>query len=301
MVEVTTRTLQGRHLLRPSPEVNQTILGVLGRAQRRTEMGICAFNFLSNHYHILLRPESALQLSEFMGFVNGNIARKVGRLHDWRDRMWSRRYQHIIVSDEPEAQIARLKYVLAQGVKEGLVAKPEDWPGAHCVGQLVSGNPQIYGGVWRDQTAEYNARRAGKVLQPEEFLFREVFELRPLLCFEGASWSERRDHARALVKEIEHSARQRFRETGKRPLGAKKILLQVPEFRPEHLEHSPAPACHAASIEHYRQLRREYWEFLAAYREASERLKQGLPDPVFPPGSFPPRLPYVPESRAGPQ
>ena len=80
---------------------------------------------------MLVVPESTKQLSEFMGFVNGNIARKVGLLHDWRGKLWDRRYQHIIVSDEPEAQIRRLKYLLSQGVKEGLVRNPEDWPGVH--------------------------------------------------------------------------------------------------------------------------------------------------------------------------
>ena len=134
----------------------------------------------------------------------------------------------------------------------------------------------------------------------QRILFREIFELRPLQCFAGASWSERRGQARVLVKEIEESACQHFRETGKRPLGVKKIFVQVPDFRPKHLDHSPAPACHAASIEQYRQLRREYREHFASYREASERLKKGLADPKFPPGSFPPRLPYVPEFRAGP-
>ncbi len=34
LVEVTGRTVQGRFLLQPSPEVNQAIKGTLGRAQR---------------------------------------------------------------------------------------------------------------------------------------------------------------------------------------------------------------------------------------------------------------------------
>ena len=105
LAEITTRTFQGRYLLRPSDEVDCTILGVLGRAQRRTELDLCAFAFLSNQYHMLVVPESTKQLSEFMGFVNGNIARKVGPLHEWRGKLWDRRYQHILVSDEPAAQI----------------------------------------------------------------------------------------------------------------------------------------------------------------------------------------------------
>lgn len=41
---------------------------------------------------------------------------------DWPDGIWSDRYTAIPVSDEPAAQVDRLRYVLAQGVKEGLVA-----------------------------------------------------------------------------------------------------------------------------------------------------------------------------------
>ena len=79
------------------------------------------------------------------------------------------------------------------------------------------------------------------------------------------------------------SARRRYRETGKRPLGEKKILLQVPHFRPEHVESSPAPAYHAASSEHYQQLKERYCEFHAAYREASERLRPARGHAVEPP------------------
>ena len=59
VVEVTARTLHGRFLLRPSPEVNDIILGALGRAQARYGVELYAFVFLSNHFHLLLRVDSA--------------------------------------------------------------------------------------------------------------------------------------------------------------------------------------------------------------------------------------------------
>jgi hypothetical protein len=40
IVEVTTRTLQGRLLLRPSPELTDIILGVIGKAQDLYKMSI---------------------------------------------------------------------------------------------------------------------------------------------------------------------------------------------------------------------------------------------------------------------
>ena len=37
-----------------------------------------------------------------------------------------------MISDEEEMQVARLKYVLAHGVKEGLVARVEEWPASNA-------------------------------------------------------------------------------------------------------------------------------------------------------------------------
>jgi hypothetical protein len=49
LVEITTRTLQGRLLLKPSPELTDLILGVIGKAQTLYGMTIHAFVFLSTH------------------------------------------------------------------------------------------------------------------------------------------------------------------------------------------------------------------------------------------------------------
>jgi hypothetical protein len=56
-------------------------------------MAIHAFVLVSTHAHFLLSPSSAGQLARFMQFVNANIAKEAGRLHLWRDRLWSRRYR----------------------------------------------------------------------------------------------------------------------------------------------------------------------------------------------------------------
>jgi REP element-mobilizing transposase RayT len=78
VVEITTRTVHGRLLLRPSAEVNDLVLGVIGRAQHLFGVEIHAFVVMSNHMHILASVRDAAQLASFMSFVNGNIAREVG-------------------------------------------------------------------------------------------------------------------------------------------------------------------------------------------------------------------------------
>jgi REP element-mobilizing transposase RayT len=91
----------------PSPTLNRAILGVLGRAQRLYPIQIHAYCFLSSHYHLLVTADDALQLAEFMNHLNSNLAREIAHLTGWTDKIWSRRYEAIQVSDEIEAQVDR--------------------------------------------------------------------------------------------------------------------------------------------------------------------------------------------------
>src|SRR3954462_10076672 len=50
LVEVTCRTLQGRLLLRPDPELNDIAAGILGRSQRLYPVDIVGYIVMSTHY-----------------------------------------------------------------------------------------------------------------------------------------------------------------------------------------------------------------------------------------------------------
>src|SRR4051812_5811167 len=140
LVEVTCRALQSRLLFRPSPVLNQIIIGTLARAkQRHDKVRVCFFVGLSNHMHILLWVEDAQGLAKFMGYFQSKLAREVGRLTSWKEKIFGRRYQAIVVSNEEKAQVERLRYGLAHGAKEDLVERPRDWPGVHCVRALLEG------------------------------------------------------------------------------------------------------------------------------------------------------------------
>lgn len=95
LMEVTSRTIQSRFLLRPSPDLNEIIVGALGRARELYPVELCGAAFLSNHYHLLLWVPDAKRLPDFMGHFNSNLAREVGRRTRWGDKIWSRRYQSI--------------------------------------------------------------------------------------------------------------------------------------------------------------------------------------------------------------
>lgn len=292
LVEITCRTVQGRFLLRPSPELNRRVLGVLGRAQRRTGLEIHAFFFASNHYHLLASPETPEQLVDFMRHIQSNIAREVGDLHDWNERFWSRRFRDIPVSDEPEAQVERLRYILAHGVKEGLVTRCRDWPGAHSVGALLDGEP--LSGVWYDRTALYEARRTDKDARLKDVASVETVELTPLPCWKHLDAEAVRERVARLVAEIEESHELDRQARRARVAGAHAVLRRHPHERPEKVKRGPAPRFHTATKEAWLALRESVQRFTEEFRAAAERLRSGLAEPGFPPGSFPPNLPPVP-------
>ncbi|HEX4954167.1 MAG TPA: transposase [Thermoanaerobaculia bacterium] len=296
MVEVTCRTIQERHLLRPSPAFNEVVVGVLGRAQRRTGLLIHAVAFMSNHYHLLVSPESAQQLAEFMGYLNGNLAKEAGRLHGWKDRLWSRRYQAISVTAEESAQVGRLRYLLSHGCKEGLVQSPLQWPGVHAARALAQG--VALRGTWFDRTREYEARRQGKCVGEQDFAETEEVHLTPLPFWEALTEEQRRELVWEMVRDIEREAEAGGRTQGQQVSGERSVVSQDPHSRPVQPKRSTAPLVHAGSCAARLAFVGAYRLFVGAFRAAAERLRAGDLGVRFPEGSFPPALPFVPV-RAG--
>ena len=291
LVEVTSRTLHGRLLLRPSRELNDLIGGILGRAQRRYEVEIVAYAFLSNHYHLLVCVRDARQLAGFMGYLNGRLAREISRLTGWSGKIWARRYQAIVVSEEELAQVQRFAYVLSHGCKENLVAHLREWPGAHCVHALLDGEPLT--GHCFDRTREHAARQRGENFDLYRYATAETVTLAPLPCWKGLTPEEYRQRVSDVVERAEADAAAERQSTKARPLGVATIRSQDPYSRPRRLKRSVAPLLHAASREVRRRFRDAYAAFVAAYRRAAERLRAGDAAPPFPIGCFPPALPFV--------
>lgn len=286
-MEVTCRTVQGRLLLRPSRRLNEIVLGVLGRAQARYGMTVHAFVAMSNHLHLLLSPSSPRQLARFMGFVAANLAKEAGRMHFWRGPFWARRYQAIVVTDEEEAQMGRLLYILRHGVKERLVACPEDWPGAHSVSALLEGRPLQ--GLWIDRTLLHRLRRKDLVPGDQAGCFTETLVLAPLPCWRHLSSTDHRGRVAELIALVDEEGRRLDR--GGEVIGGDRVLRQNPHEQPMRSKRSPAPLVHAACRAMRLAFLRGYRLFVAAYRLAAAKLRAGDRLVEFPERAFPPPLP----------
>ena len=182
-----------------------------------------------------------------------------------------------------------MRYVLAQGVKEGLVARALDWPGATSVPALRDGSMQC-DGVWYDRTTAYRANRAGLDLRPEDWTEQETVELTPLPALAHLSAEHYAAAILEMVMEIEQAAAEGW---GREPLGSEALLAQHPHTPMPRPERIPIPLVHAATVQAWLAFKATYRAFLATYRFASAQLRAGVRWITFPQGSFPPPLPFV--------
>ena len=281
-VFVTARCCQARMLMRPSRETNEVLGGVLARGARLMGVEVFAFSFQSNHLHLLVRAPRG-NLSKFMQYVMSNVARKVGWLVRWRGTFWERRYSAEPVLDD-EALVERLRYVLAQGVKDGLVRRCRDWPGLSCLRMLVRGSRRTF--LWFGWSNRWKARndQASTDRFHPRWAERETLELAVLPHWAGLSRKHRARCVLELVRESEREAEG----THERVLGRAAVLSQHPHHRPSRPKRSPRPYCHAtratvrrAFIEHYRA-------YVASFRAASARWRRGEFGAEFPLGAIKP-------------
>ena len=304
LVEVTTRTFQGRYFLRPTTEVREIILGVLGRAQRIYSMEVCLIAFASNHWHGLLVPTDADQLASFMNYVNGEIARKIKALVPWKGRFWHERYTPIEVSSEPAAQRARFRYLLSHGVKENLVERPEQWIGVNGVRAWLHGEPLK--GYWFDKTREYRARKLvknrGKAFDRLAFADEEELNLSPLPTWaaEGLELPQIRQEIEEMVDEVVHLARLERQMSGRsKVLGVEAVLAKPWGYLPDELPKRIRPLLHHRSRDAFEHWLAGYREFVAAYRLTSEGYRKGRLGVRFPERCFPPARPFTSDGRVG--
>jgi hypothetical protein len=225
-----------------------------------------------------------------MGYVNSNLAREAGRLIGWREKFWARRYQTILISAEESAQMDRLAYIISNGLKEGLVAAPQEWPGVHCIGSLLSGEPLA--GYWFDRTQEYAARNRKEEFDRLQFASRETLTLDPFPCWRGLTQVQIRKRVTGLLNKVQTDTESSRK--GAPPLGPEVILEQDPHSTPQRSKRSPAPFCHAVTKEARRELWEAYSRFVEAFRFAAEKLRRRDFLAKFPSGSFPPAQPFIP-------
>ena len=291
IVEIVNRTLQGRHLIKPSPFFNAIIIGALAKAQQKHGVEIYCGAFANNHFHLLLKAESVRAQAGFMRDFTRKLSIESGIAYDWQGTTFPERYRSTEVSAEPEAQIERLTYLLQHGTKENLVASPSEWPGVQFCNALTSG--EALKGIWINRSAYYRAKQRGKDVTLDDFTEHLELKLSPLPCWCDLDHETRQELVKGIVRQIEQETALRHTREKTEPLGIAAVLGGDPHFRPKQLRTPPKPYVHAASRRVRREMREALSLVVSAYSQAASRLRAGDFSVRFPENTFPSRLPFV--------
>ena len=268
-------------------------MGVLAKALELYAVNLHAIVVLSSHYHALATYDDPKVMADFHGYLNTNLSKEVDQVHDWPGTVFPGRYHHVELSPEPEVELARLRYLMENGVKEGLVLSPLDWPGVSSTESLISGEPMK--GVWINRTAFHAALNRGEDVFEEDFAEEKEVHLKPLPSLAHLSREERRQIVLDMVRNIENEAIAKHKADGTTPLGVQGILSRDPHYRPKKLKKSPRPWFHAFDPKIRKAMVTALLLIVAAYRDAADRVKEGCKNVQFPIHTFPPGLPFVRE------
>ncbi len=224
------------------------------------------------------------------------------------EKFWGRRFRPMIVAEDEESQIRRLKYLTGQGVADDLIESPLDWPNLNPTKAILDDEPLV--GYWFNRDRERRARLKGLEFEKYDFATRYEVHLQPPPALRHLPPEEYRELIRRLVREVEEEAAAA--RGGKSVLGVERILKQDPLVHPtgKSPKKSPAPMLISASDpDEYHRIRGDFEEFLVDYRSASalsrvlSKSGGGLsldpskevifPKGSFPQGCFPPALPFI--------
>jgi len=269
---VTRSCTQRQFLLRPDPETNNAFIYCLAVAAERYQIDILDFVQMSNHLHdgIYDRDGNA---PAFYEHFHKLLARCMNALRGRWENFFSSEQVCVVRLETREDVINKLVYIATNPVKDDLVARVEDWPGASGYRALMSGEPlratrpKHFFADDGDMPAEVTL----ELTIPPEFGDRET-----LLA-----------EVRERVTTVELEAAQRRARTGKRVLGRYAILRQSWRESPTSREprRGLRPTIAARSLWARLEAIQRKRDFVVAYRKARAALLAGTPIP-FPHGTY---------------
>lgn len=274
---IVVKTEGSRFWLSPNHEVRRTIGGILARYQEMCGVKLYAYNFLSNHAHLLLQAPRG-NTDEFFENVNREIARRLNWIHHRSGKFWAKRYGDNEVLSENDVLEAFL-YITNNPVRHGLVSHPGLWPGLNSYKQSLNERPKYY------SFYHYSAVRE------EDRISKHTLQLSPLPQFEDLSRGKRIKVMQELIEENALRYVEARQAQGLPFLGVREIQAQDPHDSPQ----KPAkplrtPACYSKDPLLIKEHRLKEQQRRNQYAEASARFRLGHLDTSFPLFTYKPPL-----------
>src|SRR5262245_22159245 len=137
---VTRRCTQRQFLLRPDRETNNAVIYCLAVAAQRYQIDVLDFIQMSNHLHDALYDRYG-NAPAFYEHFHKLLAKCMNALRGRWENFFSSEQVCVVRLGNREDLIDKLVYVATNPVKDGLVERVDDWPGASGYRALLRGEP----------------------------------------------------------------------------------------------------------------------------------------------------------------
>lgn len=117
----------GRNPVFFTPANYEYCLRLVKRYLTKYAVAVIAYCLMPNHYHFLLRQDSELPLSKFIGVLFNAYAQAVNKQQMRSGSLFEGRFRHCWI-DREEYLTHLCRYIHLNPVKAHLVQQPEDWP-----------------------------------------------------------------------------------------------------------------------------------------------------------------------------
>lgn len=253
--------------------MNAIVRYCLALAALRFGFDLHAFVFLSNHFHIVATDRFG-QLPLFMHHLDLLLARALNARHGHAENFWAPGTYSAVELTDTDSVFEKIAYTLANPVSAGLVSSSALWPGVISRVRDIGGPCQ-----WVSRPREF-FRSEGPNALPEQV----PLVLMPPLGCDDLSMLHRQLEARLA----DHEERARQARHGRPFLGRRRILAQRVFARPEARDPQFGLNPRVAGRDKWKRIEalRRLRSFLDTYHRAWLSFKAGLPDLLFPAGTW---------------
>jgi REP element-mobilizing transposase RayT len=297
LIEVSFRTEQGLPLV-VTPYMQVIIEGVMAAAQEKYPVKICHYIFMGNHPHMILVVRNPSDVSNFVGYLKGELAHAINRMAGRRQRtVWKDNFDSPLVLS-PRILLERLKYLYLNPTKANLVNTISEYPGCNTFQALMSGKSVIEKQCKRiprdritklpasDLTLEQQQEYANQLLAGPGLMY--TLKIEPwawMDCFPYEAID--REHFKAqLLKELYYEEKKLAEARQAPVLGALALKLQDPlkEYIPQKF--GKKMICLSDCIEQRRSYITYFKEQMQRARKVFKQWWAGDLSPKPPPGFF---------------
>lgn len=117
----------------------ETFLDLVEQSARKFEVSVHAYVLMSNHFHLLLTPQTGEGVPLMMQALGRSYVRHFNRTQQRSGTLWEGRYRSTLIQSE-RYLLACMAYIDLNPVRAGLVAQAADYPWssfAHYAGQRL--------------------------------------------------------------------------------------------------------------------------------------------------------------------